>query len=193
MFEQHATHSIDAEEAYRSFGRVGLEYGPTHRTLAAVCSTEQGALARLYLRSDARGTPVHPADLDGALQLTMLLAPSASSQTRLPFAASEVMLIGGRGCLWPVRHGLVTSLGPPTRLVVASRSVQELCAFAFAARASTAHFRASSAALASSAARASLSAIAALAPPAAPLLPGAAPWQAQLPARPGSAARRDCS
>ena len=54
LFEQHATHSIDAEEAYRSFGRVGLEYGPTHRTLAAVCSIEQGALARLYLRSDAR-------------------------------------------------------------------------------------------------------------------------------------------
>ena len=56
MFEQHATHSIDAEEAYRSFGRVGLEYGPTHRTLAAVCSTEQGALhiRNFWLEQDYR-------------------------------------------------------------------------------------------------------------------------------------------
>ena len=43
---------------------------------------------------------MHPADLDGALQLTALLsAGGVAGATRLPFGVEEALLAGGGGVL----------------------------------------------------------------------------------------------
>lgn len=44
---------------------------------------------------------MHPADLDGALQLSGLLLPS-SGELRLPFTLAEASLLGAKGRMWSV-------------------------------------------------------------------------------------------
>ena len=92
----------DASSAYISFARIGLEYGAGHRTLVSVWSSSsfEHAVGRLRDRAESQGTMVHPADLDGALQLPMVLTPS--TQTRLPFAVGEAILSAGHEKMWPV-------------------------------------------------------------------------------------------
>ena len=81
------------------------------RTWAAGADAAEVAAARLRARSARQGTLVHPADLDGAIQLSALAAEhSAAVEMRLPFAVDEALLCGGAGELWAVRACLSPSL-----------------------------------------------------------------------------------
>ena len=99
---------------YEAFHAVGLQYGPSYRRLqqAWTCEQErrgdglQGAAARLQHRPDLREVAVHPADLDGALQLNAMLQPAGgkdAGETWLPFAMESALLEGGAAEQWAVR------------------------------------------------------------------------------------------
>ena len=90
---------------YARFRSVGLEYGPEYRTLtSARVSRDAGvAVGQLRRRSRKEGTRVHPADLDGSLHLTALLAEAtAAGEIRLPFSVGEAALADVSGAAWPV-------------------------------------------------------------------------------------------
>jgi len=93
---------VDTSQLYAKFLSIGLEYGPTFRTLRAawVPSAAGVAMADLVRYSSLQGTSVHPADLDGALQLTALLSPEFVNETPLPYSVSEAHIdaaASGRG------------------------------------------------------------------------------------------------
>ena len=90
--------SVDAQ--YETFHAAGLQYGPSYRR----CSRRgrvsrgsgdgawRGAVARLQRRLGSREVVVHPADLDGALQLGAMLQPAdgkGAGKTWLPFAVES--------------------------------------------------------------------------------------------------------
>ena len=96
---------VAVDAMYTAFRSVGLEYGPEYRTLtSARVSRESGiAVGQLRRRSRREGTRVHPADLDGSLHLTALLAEAtAASEIRLPFSVGEATLSDVSGRAWPV-------------------------------------------------------------------------------------------
>ena len=65
--------AADVREVYEGYNGVGLHYGPAFRSLAQSWADKslQGALAQLRYRAAGWATPqIHPADLDGALQLS---------------------------------------------------------------------------------------------------------------------------
>ena len=73
-----------------------LQYGPAFRQLQqAWAARGDEAVSSLHARqpSAAEGTRVHPADLDGALQLTVLLELGGGAGTRLPFAVDSSVLV----------------------------------------------------------------------------------------------------
>ena len=93
---------VGSAALYASFGASGLEYGAAHRTLEVAWAARGGgagatALARLRRRRDRQGTRVHPADLDGALQLPLVLVRAGAAQTWLPFAVGAASLAEGIG------------------------------------------------------------------------------------------------
>eukprot|EP00966_Prymnesium_polylepis_P086219 1995917-Prymnesium_polylepis.1 len=82
---------------------VGLQYGPGYRCLeqAWVAGAEAGARMRLRQGSARQGTQVHPADLDGALQLSALTASAdGTGEARLPFAVDEARLQSANNEVW---------------------------------------------------------------------------------------------
>ena len=96
---------VAVDAMYTAFRSVGLEYGPEYRTLtSARVSRDSGiAVGQLRRRSRREGTRVHPADLDGSLHLTALLAEAtAASEIRLPFSVGEATLSDVSGRAWPV-------------------------------------------------------------------------------------------
>jgi len=96
---------VDVAAIYSGFRSVGLEYGPKYRTLtSASASRDVGVtVGQLRRRSHKEGTSVHPADLDGSLHLTALLAEAtATGEIRLPFAVGEAALSDVSGRPWPV-------------------------------------------------------------------------------------------
>ena len=99
---------IGAAALYATYRAVGLEYGTAFRTLEqlwAAAPTRGTAWAALSPRVHAHGTGVHPADLDGALQLGALLARAGEegSETQLPFAVEVATMCATAGELWAVR------------------------------------------------------------------------------------------
>ena len=93
----------DTSTLYAAFSAVGLQYGPAFRALEAAWECGSEATARLRRRSSLAGTQVHPADLDGALQVVRCCLGFASAgqydskETRLPFAVDSVLMRGPRG------------------------------------------------------------------------------------------------
>jgi len=87
---------------YECFHLVGLQYGPAYHLLQRPWVHEQrhsegrwqGACAQLQRRRRSAELLVHPAELDGALQLCATAAPAAESAggARLPFAVDHVLL-----------------------------------------------------------------------------------------------------
>ena len=89
---------------YEGFHDVGLQYGPAfrllHRAWAAFKRlgggvSWRGAIAQLLRRRWSAGVLVHPAELDGALQLCAAAEPweqLAAGETRLPFAVDRASL-----------------------------------------------------------------------------------------------------
>ena len=89
---------------YAGFHAAGLQYGPRYRTLVEAWGGERGAVARLRARLTYDGMQVHPSDLDDALCVGALVAPSGGDETRLPFAVDAALLHGDRSSvLWAVR------------------------------------------------------------------------------------------
>ena len=91
--------AVDIAAFYGAFRSVGLQYGPEFRALRSLwANRDEGvAVGRLRRRCNDAGTKVHPADLDGALQQTGLLAEATSGETRLPFMVGEATLISAKG------------------------------------------------------------------------------------------------
>ena len=99
----------DPSALYSAFAAVGLQYGPAFRTVEAAWAGGSEATARLRRRTVLAGTHVHPADLDGALQVSLLpwmrtkSRSGGSDDTRLPFAVDGVLMRGPTaGQLWVV-------------------------------------------------------------------------------------------
>ena len=100
------SHPTRGSSLYDMFWSVGLEYGPAHRTLDVAWASAGAAIGRLRGRREWQGTQLHPADLDGALQLPMAIAEASAGRappTLLPFAADAATVAVGRCRLWPVR------------------------------------------------------------------------------------------
>ena len=102
-------------EQYELFTRAGLEYGPAYRALERAWTHEgsegeierdgQCAMSLLRGTSRAAGVALHPAELDGALQLSTVLVPmrgDSAAETRLPFAVDGALLLGGAADLHAV-------------------------------------------------------------------------------------------
>ena len=94
---------LDAEECYRVYRTMGLDYGPAHRGVESVAIGDGQALARLRLPSrataDADGYVLHPSLLDAALQSTVGLFGRNGDDTgpaglHLPFALDELDVLG---------------------------------------------------------------------------------------------------
>ena len=79
---------------YDEFYRVGLQYGPAFRALrhAWVAGDRCQSVAQMAQRTHLQGTHVHPADLDGSLQLTVLIAQNSKGETRVPFAIDTTFM-----------------------------------------------------------------------------------------------------
>jgi len=95
--------SCSLASQYAGFHVVGLQYGPAYRLLKRAWAGAQhdgsgswrGAVAQLRRRRDSAGVLVHPAELDGALQLCAAAAPwddLRAAETRLPFAVERASL-----------------------------------------------------------------------------------------------------
>jgi hypothetical protein len=93
------TNEVDVATLFAAFARAGLQYGPGFRRLSRVWSASDGAAAELKRRDQRQFTHVHPADLDGALQLSACAAVLGDATTRLPFAVDGALLSGGGGRL----------------------------------------------------------------------------------------------
>jgi len=104
------THAIDAQRCYKTFGDLGLVYGPAHQTLQALHfgAMENGGrfiLAELQMpdcvAADASRFELHPSLLDGAFQACIGFALSnqgaqnrSQSAPAIPFAVHQVDVIG---------------------------------------------------------------------------------------------------
>jgi hypothetical protein len=105
-----ATATLSADAAYAALAKVGLDYGPAHRSLSSVqlindSDGKRRAFARLTLpdclAGDDRDFSAHPSIVDGALQALIALradirhadALDATLRPMLPFAIEEVELL----------------------------------------------------------------------------------------------------
>lgn len=117
--------AADVGALYDAFVRVGLEYGPSFRMLRRVWSGGGEATAALHRRVRHSGTQVHPADLDGALQLTLVVLPGGLDETRLPFAVQEAYLAAAPGAFHAVRPSFVLEV-PCTMFMSMSMSISHV-------------------------------------------------------------------
>ena len=91
---------VSGTAQYYEFHTAGLEYGPSYRKLQrlwAHAGAAGGALAQLQGSARVLGVAVHPAELDGAVQLGAVLTPlgaGGQAATRLPFAVDDAVLRG---------------------------------------------------------------------------------------------------
>ena len=89
---------LDVEAFYYVFHFAGSNYGPAFQALDHIWTADNAtreSLACLKPRITRQGTCVHPADLDGALQLASWGAAesgSAQGEARLPFAVDAATL-----------------------------------------------------------------------------------------------------
>ncbi|MGJ7907986.1 SDR family NAD(P)-dependent oxidoreductase [Actinopolyspora sp. H202] len=94
---------IDADQCYRTYQAMGLDYGPAHRGIDSVEVGDEQALARLRLpaaaSADVDDYVLHPSLLDAALQAAVGLfggetANRADTVLHLPYAVDEVEILG---------------------------------------------------------------------------------------------------
>lgn len=119
------THSLDVQEMYRSFEAAGLQYGPTYRAVErAWHSTDwQTRTASLLARSGMGALALHPADLDGAVQLG--LAHWRGDAAPVPVAVADAALAlppPGARRLWAYVACAGEVDGPPATLGLAGRA-----------------------------------------------------------------------
>ena len=96
--------ALERAPLYQRFHDDGLMYGPEYRDVHQAWSGADGlGVALLRHDQDRRGTCVHPAVLDGAIQLSVLTWKRDASDdggTRLPFAVTYAQLQGAAGKQW---------------------------------------------------------------------------------------------
>ncbi|MFF2445393.1 beta-ketoacyl synthase N-terminal-like domain-containing protein, partial [Priestia megaterium] len=94
---------LDAEQCYRTYRSLGLEYGPAHRGVEGIAIGDGQVLARLRLPAEAQrtldGYILHPGLLDSALQASIGLlgqddSPADAGALHLPFALDELEILG---------------------------------------------------------------------------------------------------
>ncbi|PHJ15679.1 type i fatty acid synthase, partial [Cystoisospora suis] len=87
---------IDAAQLYSQLHAVGLQYGPRFQTILKVFKGEDEVLGLLQARNPAnfeKGFKMHPAVLDGALQLSAVLAfEKGGTRAMVPFGVDTVLL-----------------------------------------------------------------------------------------------------
>ena len=99
--------AIELPALYGTFSSGGLEYGPTFRTLlrawtsAGTSSCSMVRLRSRQWRSHGQCSWMHPADLDGALQLSA--TSGVMNEMQLPFAVIDAALQCNGGEQWAVR------------------------------------------------------------------------------------------
>ena len=111
----HRCHRVSAAHIstlYDGHHAIGLQYGPTYRTLEKAWGGRNKAVAQLRTRWTWQGMQVHPADLDDAQCLTAVAQAHADSGNELkagsgnepilPFAIDNAQLQGANGPLWAV-------------------------------------------------------------------------------------------
>ena len=97
----------DVAALYDAFVTVGLQYGPSYRTLMQAWSGSNCALARLAARLTHEGTQVHPADLDDVMCVAALVSSNGGDdETRLTFSIETAVIRGAAA------RKLWTALGP---------------------------------------------------------------------------------
>ena len=90
-------------KVYEWLRSAHLEYGEEYRRLEMICApfaSSDIALGRLRRRHWLAGTLVHPADLEGALQMIHILAGDGGEQPRMPFAVGNATLDRCIGLVW---------------------------------------------------------------------------------------------
>ena len=91
---------VSAADLYPS----GRDFGPGYRWLSQAWNNSQMAASRLRARTNLHGTGVHPADLDAAIGLKVILLGAAVG---IPFAMEDARLDGDvpqqRYHMWAVR------------------------------------------------------------------------------------------
>ncbi|RQX68884.1 putative type I fatty acid synthase, partial [Toxoplasma gondii CAST] len=87
---------IEASQLYAQLHNVGLQYGPRFQTIVKVFKGEDEVLGLLQAQNVTNfetGFMMHPAVLDGALQLSAVLAfEKGSSRAMVPFGVDTVLL-----------------------------------------------------------------------------------------------------
>jgi len=99
--------SLDADQCYLAFNRMGLDYGPAFQAIESVYVGESNVLAKLRLpacvpQAGTGGLVLHPSIMDAALQATLGLSflggPTAACggnlKTAMPFALGELEIFG---------------------------------------------------------------------------------------------------
>ena len=71
---------------------IGLQYGPGYRVLARAWIDGDDATALVYRRWRMQGTDIHPADLDGALQLSKVVSQDSEDVLPLPFSITAASI-----------------------------------------------------------------------------------------------------
>ncbi|WP_405362766.1 SDR family NAD(P)-dependent oxidoreductase [Kitasatospora sp. NBC_00085] len=94
-----STARLDAEECYRTYRAMGLDYGPAHRGVESIAIGDGQALARLVLPAVAREAldafVLHPGLLDSAFQASVgLFGRADGTVLHLPFALDELEVFG---------------------------------------------------------------------------------------------------
>ena len=139
---QQCTASLDVPSLYESFDRSGLQYGPAFRALQSVWTSPAvltaaraagapraaraaaftAGIATLKRRPSRQGTNVHPADLDGALQLSVAGSILGDARTRLPFAvdSAELQVTGQSSSYSTPSSSSLSSSSHPASAVLAS-------------------------------------------------------------------------
>ena len=109
---RHGVHAVVLATLYDRFYECELQYGHQFRRLLRTWAGCAGgvAVAQLKPRKSRHGTQLHPADLDGALQLSMPTVltwnGAGSVDTKLPFAVDQARLGSAVSEMWAVRFCL---------------------------------------------------------------------------------------
>ncbi|MCQ4163477.1 SDR family NAD(P)-dependent oxidoreductase, partial [Tahibacter harae] len=86
--------TLDAADCYALYQSLGMDYGPSHRGIAALELGQEQVIARLQLDFAAHGGEgfgLHPGQLDSALQAAIGLALDSEERTpALPFALDAI-------------------------------------------------------------------------------------------------------
>jgi len=98
MLERGRRVAVGAEQLYREYRDMGIEYGPSFQGYEAAYSTPEGIVARLRIPAVAAetigGFAVHPVIVDSAMQCMRLLpAPGGGGGGRLLFAIKSVDVV----------------------------------------------------------------------------------------------------